>query len=192
MNKLFAITTLLSTVNAHYDWDQFKNRYNKVYGNKSIENYRHDIFDYNVEKIKNHKHDSYKLGVNEFTDLTHEEFFGNYILDEGHYINFAKCKHIDYSHIMLGVPKSQDWRIKNAVTPVKNQGQCGSCWAFSAVGAIEGIMSISSGKLVDLSEQQVVDCSTIDQGCQGGLMTNAFDYVIENGGLCCNNEYPSV
>ena len=90
---------------------------------------------------------------------------------------------------MLGVPKSQDWRQQNAVTSVKNQGQCGSCWAFSAVGALEGVMSISSGKLVDLSEQQVVDCDTVDQGCHGGLMTNAFDYVMENGGLCSSDSY---
>ena len=189
MNTLFAIATLVTTVNAQYSWEDFKTTYNKVYSNKSVEDHRRNIFNDNVNKISNHKHDSYKLGVNEFADLTHEEFFGNYILDEGHYINFANCKQIDYNNIMLGVPKSQDWREKNAVTSVKNQGQCGSCWAFSAVGAIEGIMSISSGKLTDLSEQQVVDCSTLDHGCQGGLMTNAFDYVIDNKGICSDEDY---
>ena len=192
MSKLFVITTLLSTVNANLNWEQFKNRYNKQYSNKSIENYRRDIFNNNIDKINDHYHKSYNLGVNEFTDLTHTEFFGNYILNEGNYINFAKCKQINYSNIMLGVPKSQDWRLKNAVTPVKNQGQCGSCWAFSAVGAIEGIMSISTGKLINLSEQQVIDCCTTDESCNGGLMTNAFDYVTENEGLCCDNEYPYI
>ena len=189
MNSLLIIGTLFSAANAHMDWDTFKQVYNKQYMNNSIETHRRNIFDANINKINNHHHDSYKLGVNEFADLTHDEFFDNYVIGEGEYVTISNCKKIDYGNIMLGVPKSQDWRQQNAVTSVKNQGQCGSCWAFSAVGALEGVMSISSGKLVDLSEQQVVDCDTVDQGCHGGLMTNAFDYVMENGGLCSSDSY---
>ena len=189
MNSLLIIGTLFSTANAHMDWDTFKQVYNKQYVNNSVETHRRNVFDANINKINNHHHESYKLGVNEFADLTHDEFFSNYVIGEGEYVSISKCKKIDYGNIMLGVPKSQDWREKNAVTSVKNQGQCGSCWAFSAVGALEGVMSISSGKLVDLSEQQVVDCDTVDQGCHGGLMTNAFDYVMESGGLCSDDSY---
>merc|ERR1712079_306157 len=139
----------------------------------------------------NAKNHAYTLEINEFADQTTEEFRAgrlglNVPMSKGKWGSVPHLGTDKYSGAVLA--ESVDWSSKGAVTPVKNQKQCGSCWAFSTTGSLEGAWEIATGKLVSLSEQQFVDCDKVDQGCSGGLMDNAFRYAEKNA-LCTERSY---
>lgn len=172
-------------------FNDFKNKYNKIYNSVNEQQYRLNIFIDNYKYINEHnnKNLSYTLGINHLTDLKPDELTLGYNVDFGH----NKCSNFNKNYEYQSLPTSIDWRDRNAVTSVKNQGQCGSCWSFSATGAMEGSWAISEGELISLSEQQLVDCSSGfgsygNHGCNGGLMDYAFDYAIDNG-MCIESEY---
>lgn len=131
------------------------------------------------------------MGINQFTDLSPVEFKKQYVSGLRTEISRHGCK--TFSSSASSVPSSVDWRNNGAVTSVKDQGQCGSCWAFPATGSIEGAWAIANSQLIDLSEQELVDCATGDlygsNGCNGGKMDGAFKYVIEKG-QCSLSSYP--
>nr|XP_043636727.1 cysteine protease Amb a 11.0101-like [Erigeron canadensis] len=158
---------------------------------------RFNVFKYNVQRVhaSNKQNKPYKLELNKFADLTAHEIQSKYTDKVGHYLALQgsmKKKNVTFTYKdAKNLPPRIDWREHNAVTPIKNQGQCGSCWAFSAVAAVESINAIRTGQLIKLSEQQLVDCdSEISNGCNGGLMEPAFKYIVEHGGLATEESYP--
>ncbi|KAB2032371.1 hypothetical protein E1A91_D05G380300v1 [Gossypium mustelinum] len=169
--------------------------YGRKYESKLEKEKRLNIFKDNlkyIESFNNDKNKSFKLSLNKFADLTHDEFI---VAHTGYKMgdNSTMSQSTSFMYESFSdVPTSIDWRAKGAVTPIKSQGTCGSCWAFSAVAAVEGIIQIKTGKLISLSEQQLLDCSTNggNQGCSGGWMMNAFDYIIQNQGITNEERYP--
>jgi len=141
--------------------------------------YRLQVFaeNYNKNKAHNELGLGYTLGINQFSDFTHEEY--KQVL--GLMPRKLQRQAFSQEPVVFEGPSSVDWRTKGAVNDVQNQGQCGSCWAFSATAAIEGALAIKNGELAKLSEQQLVDCDSNSNGCNGGLMDYAFSYVIDNG-----------
>jgi C1A family cysteine protease len=151
-------------------------------------------FKKNVEIVRKHQADpkrTFDMALNQFADLSSQEFAERYLGYVPQNRDFLRSK--NEVHLSTrGNPASVDWSQKGVVTPVKNQEQCGSCWAFSTTGSVEAAYAIASGNLVSLSEQELVDCSGSagNQGCEGGLMDNAFNWIISNGGLCTEGDYP--
>lgn len=176
-------------------WENFKRSFGKTYSGRE-EVARRFIWEQNVAKIMHHnlKADvglfSYKRGLNEYADMSHEEFVR--IFNGFRRSNFQSNASIWLPPSNVQLPDKVDWRDEGLVTPVKNQGQCGSCWAFSTTGSLEGQHKKKTGELVSLSEQNLVDCSGAEgnNGCEGGLMDNAFEYIKINKGIDTEDSYP--
>jgi len=178
---------------------EFVSMYHKTYNSTKEYWYRYNIFKNNYLKINevNSNNNSYTLGINKFADLTHREFSSKYF---GLGKNFTKGikknmykRDTRFTDKPIGdLPDSVDWRADGLVTNVKDQGQCGSCWAFSAIATLEGQHSRKAGKIVSLSEQNIVDCANNygNEGCMGGWPNAALSYVRYNGGVDTESSYP--
>ncbi|KAL6838386.1 hypothetical protein ACP4OV_031792 [Aristida adscensionis] len=175
--------------------EQWMAQYGRTYKDEAEKTLRLEVFKANVKFIESFNAENHKfwLGVNQFADLSNDEFRAAKTY-RGFKPSLMKVPTgFRYENVSIdALPASVDWRTKGAVTPIKDQGQCGCCWAFSAVAATEGIVKISTGKLVSLSKQELVDCDVHgeDQGCEGGLMDDAFKFIIKNGGLTTESSYP--
>jgi len=176
------------------EWASFKTQHGKQYTGAGEESLRKKIYQDTQKKIEQHnaefaagKH-TFTLGNNQFSDMLNSEFnemMNSYKKPEG-----KKAEGTFKVDPKVELPKTVDWRKKGLVTPVKDQGQCGSCWAFSTTGSMEG-QHAKADKLESLSEQQLVDCSGQfgNMGCNGGLMDNAFKYIQHVGGLEHEDDY---
>lgn len=170
-------------------------KHSKIYASPKEKVKRYEVFRQNLKHIveTNRRNGSYWLGLNQFADVAHEEFKASHLgLSIGLAgTNGTRAATTFRYESAVDLPWEVDWRNKGAVTPVKNQGDCGSCWAFTTVAAVEGINQIVTGKLESLSEQELMDCdSTFDHGCGGGLMDFAFAYIMGNQGIHTDEDYP--
>ncbi len=200
MSRVLFLLSVCSVAMAT-EWSSFMNfvrLYNKEY--RSLEHFtsKFHTFVENAKFIREYNSQSncleecipanVTLGENYFMDLSTDEFKLYHGLESP--VKSTSCSAFSSTGIL---PSSVDWRKENAVTPVKDQGQCGSCWSFSSTGSMEGAWAINKGNLVSLSEQQLVDCSYGlkygNLGCNGGLMDSAFQYAIDNGGMCTEDSY---
>jgi len=166
-------------------WSAWKSIHTKSYASGEDEA-RFAIFVENHKKVLkfNAQSDNVKLGLNKFADLTPTEFKMKYAMcgfkEENQDLIAQNIKPFDQD-AAHDTPTSIDWRRKGVVTYIKDQGQCGSCWAFSATGVLEGLYAIKTGKLLEFSEQQIVSCDSADQGCNGGWPYLALEYAAKSG-----------
>ncbi|KAL9236840.1 hypothetical protein vseg_011464 [Gypsophila vaccaria] len=174
-------------------FEQWRVKHGKVYKHademfKGFENFKRNL-NFIVEKNLNRT--SHTVGLNRFADLSNEEFRRMFLRKLNRPVRLGDQKYKRRGLVSTcHAPVSLDWRKYGVVTPVKDQGSCGSCWAFSTTGAIEGINAITNGELISISEQELVDCDTTNYGCNGGDMDYAFEWVINNGGIDTEADYP--
>jgi hypothetical protein len=190
------LNATLATDNARAMYTAWKQQYPHVTIDDDA--LRFQIFKENFETIAQHNsHPSadYTMGMNEFGHLTWREFkkmyVGTGLRPDLATSDILRDVHQVPENYQTNKSGSVDWAKKGAVTAIKNQGQCGSCWAFSTTGSLEGAYFLKTGTLTSFSEQNLVDCDTkVDQGCNGGLMDDAFDFIHTNKGLCTEASYP--
>jgi C1A family cysteine protease len=186
---LLALIAFASALNFRSEWDNFKSKYGRVYASTQEEGNRFSIFKQNLRKAQrmNARDPHARFGVTKFSDLTVDEFKSIFLMNVSRPAVDAPIARAPKN---VQLPTSFDWSSKGALTPVKDQGQCGSCWDFSATETIESVCFLAGYPLTQLSEQQILDCDSSDYGCNGGWPYNAYQYVIGAGGLETEADYP--
>ncbi|ABF50271.1 cathepsin [Antheraea pernyi nucleopolyhedrovirus] len=200
MNKIVLYLLVYgATLGAAYDllkapsyFEEFLHKFNKNYSSESEKLRRFKIFQHNLEEIinKNQNDTSAQYEINKFSDLSKDETISKYT---GLSLPLQKqnfCEVVVLDRPPDKGPLEFDWRRLNKVTSVKNQGMCGACWAFATLGSLESQFAIKHDQLINLSEQQLIDCDFVDVGCDGGLLHTAYEAVMNMGGIQAENDYP--
>ena len=196
MNK-FILALLIALIACDSELDslifqqfqKFIKKYQKKY--TSIDEFlaRYEVFRRNVMATFKEENSLYQTGITKFSDLTKQEFAKIYLN-----LNYDAMAMANFDPTIVKVsnaaPAAYDWRDYGRVSPVKDQGSCGSCWAFSTVANLEGLYYANKGVMKTFSEQMLVDCDTSDSGCNGGLMEYAFTWLKKNGGIMTDTDYP--
>uniref|UniRef100_A0A0E0GZ11 Peptidase C1A papain C-terminal domain-containing protein n=1 Tax=Oryza nivara TaxID=4536 RepID=A0A0E0GZ11_ORYNI len=190
-------------LDAEAHFASFERRFGRTYRDAGERAYRMSVFAANLRRARRHQRldPTATHGVTKFSDLTPGEFRDRFLGLRRPSLEGLVGGEPHEAPILPtdGLPDDFDWREHGAVGPVKDQGSCGSCWSFSTSGALEGAHFLATGKLEVLSEQQMVDCDhecdasesrACDSGCNGGLMTTAFSYLMKSGGLQSEKDYP--
>ena len=180
-------------IDAERAFEAFVEKFDKVYSSDDEKNARLRVFKDNlkiIDSLRKSEQGTAEYGASIFADLTPDEFRSKYmgLKPELRSENEIPMPNAEIPNIEL--PEEFDWRHQNIVTPVKDQGSCGSCWAFAVTGNIEGLYALKHGKLLSLSEQELVDCDKLDEGCNGGLPDNAYRAIERMGGLELETDYP--
>ena len=195
MNK-FLLVFLFALVSSNLDVDtilfqqfqRFVKKYHKRYSSVNEFLARFEVFKRNTMAAFE-SNESYQTGITKFSDLTYQEFAKIYLN-----LNYNALAVANFNPTIVkasnAAPDAYDWRDQGYVSHVKDQGSCGSCWAFSTVANLEGQYYKGKGTMVTLSEQMLVDCDTYDSACNGGLMEYAFTWLQENGGIMTDADYP--
>ena len=197
MNK-FILVLVFTLVACDMDIDavmfqqfqKFIKKYHKKYNSINEFLARYEVFRRNVMETFQEENNSYRTGITKFSDMTYQEFAKIYLNLNYNAMAIANF-HPHIVKLTNAAPAAWDWRDKGYVAHVKDQGSCGSCWAFSTMANLEGQYYKNKGKMVTFSEQMLVDCDTYDSGCNGGLMENTFDWLKENG-IMTDADYPYV
>ena len=196
MNKLLVIL-VLGLVTCETDLDalifqhfkRFINKYQKKY--ESINEFlaRYQVFKQNVMETSKEENSLYKTGITKFSDLTKQEFKKIYLNLN---YNARAMANFDPTYVKVSndAPSAYDWRDYGRVAAVKDQGSCGSCWAFATVANLEGLYAKEKGVIKTFSEQMLVDIDNLDSSCNGGLEEEAYTWIKKNGGIMFDSDYP--
>ena len=194
MNKfliilLFALATCqLDDTELFHQFQKFIRKYRKNYRSVNEFMARFEVFKRNTISTLS-ENLSYSTGITKFSDLTHQEFAKTYLN-----LNYDAMAVANFDPYIVKVsnaaPSAWDWRSKGYVAAVKDQGSCGSCWAFATTANLEGLYFKNKGVMITMSEQMLVDCDTYDSACNGGLMEYSFTWIKDNGGIMKDTDYP--
>jgi len=188
---LLALVAVVFAATVEEQFSDFLVKYNKRYVTQAEYATKLAIFQKNLEIVEqmNADQDTATFGVTRYMDMSTEEFRSTMLMPAGSIPPKRVKPMIDFPHDNIDLPSSFDWSSKGAVTPVKDQGQCGSCWAFSATESVESSWFLANNPLVSLAPQQIVDCDKTDEGCNGGDTITAYAYIMSAGGLEAEKDY---